>query len=180
MSHLKWRLFIEAKNYISQYDHILNRKPIDVDLAQPYVVPPESIDAINPPVWEYPVEPIIDPVTPQSRSKPTSQEVNHGSYSRPTSGVRHSETHGPEGWEEESILKENGYSVANSTKMTVYQRWGKLRGVIIKGLMTPEQIVSHIQFQIKLREGRPEYDLAIRKWKLDIQYVKDNYITGDR
>lgn len=37
------------------------------------------------------------------------------------------ESHGIDDWEEESILKANGYSVAANTKMTAYQRWEKIR-----------------------------------------------------
>lgn len=74
-------------------------------------------------------------------------------------------------WNEESILKRNGYTVAEAVGLTTQERHHILENVIRRKLLTREQVISHIQRQINLKSSDNKFYGAIKKWEDDIYFL---------
>ena len=78
-------------------------------------------------------------------------------------------------WNEESVLRRNGYTVSQMDGLLSIERQGILKRIIDKKILSPEQIIYHIETQIALREKNERYEEACQKWKEDIFFLKRNY-----
>ena len=79
-------------------------------------------------------------------------------------------------WELESVLKKNGYSVSQEEGLSKTERQRILSQVIINKIMTPIKVIKHIELQIKLKEHNDNYDLACKKWREDISFIKNEFM----
>lgn len=75
-------------------------------------------------------------------------------------------------WDSMSILGVWGYNVSASKGLTSFERHSILSHVIISGDMTKKEIINHLKHMINLHIHQKNYQLAIKKWKEDITYVK--------
>ena len=76
-------------------------------------------------------------------------------------------------WNAESILRAEGYTVSQREGLSDYGRQAILRRVISNNKMSKRQVIDHIELQIKLRTGKPMYDIAISKWERDLAFLKN-------
>ena len=74
-------------------------------------------------------------------------------------------------WNEESILRSNGYTVAQSEGLTSMERQHILESIIQQGLVTKEQVIKHINHQINIRSNDYNAYAAIKKWEEDIYFL---------
>ena len=77
----------------------------------------------------------------------------------------------------ESILKANGYNVAQSNGMRDDQRQDILRKIVDGHVLTKLQIISYLQFFQATKRGMPQYEAAVKKWEADISFL-ENYDIG--
>lgn len=77
----------------------------------------------------------------------------------------------PSEWDEESLLMKNGYTVSQEEGLSSTERQRILTMVIRNRIMTPSQIIDHIERMINLRDGQSKYDIACSKWREDIRFV---------
>lgn len=70
-----------------------------------------------------------------------------------------------------SILKYYGYNVQTQKNISEQQRHIILSSVIEADIMTREQVVDLLNINIKRKSTRPDCQLAIQKWKEDINFV---------
>ena len=78
-------------------------------------------------------------------------------------------------WNAESALRKCGYSVSQTEGLISQERWRILEHVVENKILTPRQIVYHIETQIALREKNDKYEYACHKWRDDVRYVKEQY-----
>lgn len=77
----------------------------------------------------------------------------------------------PSEWDEESLLRRKGYTVSQEEGLTSAERQRILSMVIRNRLMTPYQVINHIERMINLRDRQSRYDLACKKWREDIKFI---------
>lgn len=70
-----------------------------------------------------------------------------------------------------SILKYYGYNVQTQKNISEQQRHIILSSVIEAGIMSRGQVVDLLGINIKRKSTRPDCQLAIQKWKEDINFV---------
>lgn len=70
-----------------------------------------------------------------------------------------------------SILKYYGYNVQTQKNISEQQRQIILSSVIETGIMSRRQVVDLLEINIKRKSTRPDCQLAIQKWKEDINFV---------
>lgn len=84
-------------------------------------------------------------------------------------------------YDEQSILRANGYTVSSHSRLTTEMRHDILSNIIDCGLMTRNQIIYHLRGLIELRllQYSKDFSLAISKWENDIEFVA-TYETPDQ
>ena len=75
-------------------------------------------------------------------------------------------------WQEKSILRSYGYTVSKTENLTKQERHQILDFVLENGIMTSNQIISHLVWQIETRKKMWNMQDAISKWEDDIRYVR--------
>ena len=81
----------------------------------------------------------------------------------------------PSEWDEESLLRRNGYTVSQEEGLSTTERQRILTQVIRNRIMTPGQVINHIERMVNLRAGQRRYDIACKKWREDIYFVMNNF-----
>lgn len=74
----------------------------------------------------------------------------------------------------QSDLRECGYTVSANENLSDKQRIEILNRVIINKIMTPQQIVAFLDWLIHRNSTKKNFQDAIRKWRHDRDYVKNN------
>lgn len=72
---------------------------------------------------------------------------------------------------EESPLHLCGYTVAEKASLSASERRGIIVFVIDRGIMTKEQIISHLNWLIDTNRHRENMDNAVRKWNAALSFV---------
>ena len=75
-------------------------------------------------------------------------------------------------WQEKSILRTYGYTVSKTENLTKQERHQILDFVMENKIMTSNQIISHLVWQIETRKRMWNMQDAISKWEDDIRYVR--------
>ena len=75
-------------------------------------------------------------------------------------------------WQEKSILRSYGYTVSKTENLTKQERHQILDFVLENGIMSSNQIISHLVWQIETRKNMRNMQDAIFKWEDDIRYVR--------
>ena len=78
----------------------------------------------------------------------------------------------PSEWDEESIIRKHGYTVSQEEGLSAAERQRILSMVIKNRVMTPYQVINHIERMINLRDRQSKYNLACQKWREDMQFVR--------
>lgn len=78
---------------------------------------------------------------------------------------------------DESILHMFGYNVGSQDNLSDSQRCAVLEFLVDNDIITRYRIGNQIDFNIRLRESNPRYQMAISKWESDKKYIL-NYKTS--
>lgn len=78
----------------------------------------------------------------------------------------------PSEWDEQSYLRKMGYTVSKTENLSEVERQEILFSVIRSGKMNKWDIIDHLERMINLRKYESKYDLAVSKWRNDIEAVK--------
>lgn len=81
---------------------------------------------------------------------------------------------------ETSILKVYGYTVDQGTNLSSYQRQGILAYMMDKGILSKARIIDYLNFFIRNHSNRDNYTLAVKKWKEDLEFVRNYCINTQR
>lgn len=73
---------------------------------------------------------------------------------------------------EKSKLYELGYSVSQETGLSDRYRRDLLESIIRSGQMTKAQVTNHLYYLIKINGKKGTNDIAVAKWKRDLEFVK--------
>ncbi len=68
-------------------------------------------------------------------------------------------------WQSKSLLRMYGYNVNQNEMLTSKDRHRILSFVMENKIMSSDEIVNHLQLQIKMRKGRNNMQTAINKWQ---------------
>ena len=79
---------------------------------------------------------------------------------------------------QESVLMQYGYNVSKGSNLTTASRRRLLELLVDNRVMTRSEIISYLDFFIRQRKTRKQYEDAIDKWSSDRDYIS-NYRTGD-
>lgn len=74
---------------------------------------------------------------------------------------------------EESDLRKLGYTVSKSIGYTDTQRQNLLKAIIDSGEMKGEEVIKHLEWDIKRAERRPSWKIALDKYKKDLRYIRE-------
>lgn len=77
----------------------------------------------------------------------------------------------PSEWDEESLLRRHGYTVSQEEGLSPSERQRILSMVIRNRMMTPYEVINHIEKMVNLRDMQSRYDLACKKWREDMMFV---------
>lgn len=77
------------------------------------------------------------------------------------------------GWSQESLLRQYGYSVSIEEGLTAERRQKILAVMIDIGVITRSEIKNYLSFFIRIRENNPVFELAISKWQEDLEFVSE-------
>ena len=81
----------------------------------------------------------------------------------------------PAEWPTESKFRACGYSVAQNSGLTTYERQNILRDMIHEGKSSINETIKFLQRNIDLRYKNPNLKLACSKWKEDIEFVNKHF-----
>lgn len=81
----------------------------------------------------------------------------------------------PSEWDEESLLRRHGYTVSQEEGLSVTERQRILSMVIKNRVMTPYEVINHIERMVNLRDTQSRYDLACKKWREDMHFVMKEF-----
>lgn len=81
----------------------------------------------------------------------------------------------PADWPVDSKFSICGYSVAQNSGLTTYQRQGILSDMIKEGKTTPWEAIEYLQRNINLRHTRPNLRIACSRWRDDINYIRTHF-----
>lgn len=168
--------------YYSKWDYIGEKTPKNI-LELPFLekkwdwwkaVDEEDTDNLN---EDNPTsdEKIEEYLTENMMMQLLPEGIDPEKYYLPISDRIHTDKRDISEWDSETLLRRAGYTVEKKAALTAKARQRVLDEVINNNQMTVGQVASHIRFQIKLREKRPEYGEAICKWRYDLKYLRDNY-----
>ncbi|SHH93329.1 hypothetical protein SAMN02745229_01216 [Butyrivibrio fibrisolvens DSM 3071] len=73
----------------------------------------------------------------------------------------------------ESVLMQCGYTVNQSDGLTEKTRHKILAQMIDNGILSKSEIIGYLDFFISQRQYDSKYELAISKWELDADFVRD-------
>lgn len=73
---------------------------------------------------------------------------------------------------EKSKLYELGYSVSQESGLSDQFRRDLLESIIRSGQMTKAQVANHLYYLIKINGKKGTNDIAVAKWKRDLEFVK--------
>lgn len=80
-----------------------------------------------------------------------------------------------EGMAQSSILKQCGYSVSQNSYLTSDARKKLLCMIIDNGILTSSDVLSYLDWFIRMREGQYSMRNAIEKWQSDLDYIRRRY-----
>ena len=72
----------------------------------------------------------------------------------------------------ESVLHQYGYNVRAGNGLSSMDRQQILLKVMDNGVLSKNQIISHLEYCINMASGRLNMDSAIRKWSMDLDFVR--------
>lgn len=75
-------------------------------------------------------------------------------------------------WAAESILKQCGYSVAKNNNLTTKERHVILEFAVETGIMSKDDVLSHLEWLVRQNSSRPSFKEAVSKWNDDIRYLR--------
>lgn len=84
-----------------------------------------------------------------------------------------------EGYAVESVLRQCGYTVSQSENLSPRQRRIILELVIDGGILTHQQVVGHLEWNIE-KDGTERNSLAREKWRDDINFLYEVYYHDAR
>ena len=74
---------------------------------------------------------------------------------------------------QESKLMHLGYNVSEKSGLSDNERHTILKYSYLSGIMTKEEIISHLSFLIKLNEAKHSMEYAVDKWNRDRKWIKN-------
>lgn len=72
---------------------------------------------------------------------------------------------------EVSKLKMYGYTVSQNSRLTNAERQDKLRRLIVSKELSKGYIISYLQHMIQINGKKESNNIAVKKWKSDLEYV---------
>lgn len=72
-----------------------------------------------------------------------------------------------------SILRKKGYNVQDKNGLPERERQRILLNVIEEQLMTSYEVIMFLNWLVNTRKSQSKYQLAVKKWREDIKYVKN-------
>lgn len=79
---------------------------------------------------------------------------------------------------QESVLMQFGYTVSQEEGLYSHQRHRILAAMIDYKVLSKSEIISYLDFFISQRHGQRKYEMAISKWEMDRDFVRD-YRSGE-
>ena len=73
---------------------------------------------------------------------------------------------------EQSKLNKLGYSVSRNSGMTEKARQNLLQHIIETGLMKKWEVISHLQYLLKINGKKADNEYAAQRWQRDLEFVK--------
>lgn len=80
-----------------------------------------------------------------------------------------------EGMAQKSILKQCGYSVAENSYLTSDGRKKLLCMIIDNGILCSSEVISYLDWFIRMRDGQYNLRNAIEKWQSDLNFIREKY-----
>ena len=81
---------------------------------------------------------------------------------------------------QESLLMLYGYSVSQTKGLTARHRQAILAMLIDEQIMTRVEIVSYLDYFIRIRRRQPSMSMAISKWTEDKAFVENYWLQSNR
>lgn len=79
---------------------------------------------------------------------------------------------------QQSVLMQYGYNVSQTEGLSANRRQMILAVLIDKEILTKNEIVNYLEFFVNMRQYNPKFEIAVAKWKEDIEFV-ENYRIGE-
>lgn len=76
---------------------------------------------------------------------------------------------------QKSILKQCGYSVAENSYLTSDGRKKLLCMIIDNGILRSSEVISYLDWFIRMRDGQYNLRNAIEKWQSDLNFIREKY-----
>lgn len=73
----------------------------------------------------------------------------------------------------ESLLMQYGYSVSKAKNLSAFSRRRILALIIDSKILTKNTVISYLSFFLRQHKSQENYSDAVRKWKEDIDFVKE-------
>lgn len=80
-----------------------------------------------------------------------------------------------EGMAQKSILKQCGYSVAENSYLTSDSRKKLLCMIIDNGILRSSEVISYLDWFIRMRDGQYSLRNAVEKWQSDLDFIREKY-----
>lgn len=80
----------------------------------------------------------------------------------------------------EHIIHQYGYNVRSGNGMLSTDRQEILAKIINNGVLSKNEIISHLEYCIRMASGRETMSSAIRKWQQDIEFVRKYNIKAEK
>lgn len=81
-------------------------------------------------------------------------------------------------WQKKSMLSLYGYNVNCNSNLSEQKRHEILDFIIENNIMSPYEVINHLEMFANLRNNQPNMKKAIEKWHDDIAYVQDKNVKG--
>lgn len=75
-------------------------------------------------------------------------------------------------WNQESILHMYGYNVSSAVNLTEAQRHTVLKMLVERKILSRFSIIDHLEFLINLNRDKAGFELAVKKWEMDVEYLQ--------
>ena len=76
---------------------------------------------------------------------------------------------------QKSILKQCGYSVSENSYLTSDNRKKLLCMIIDNGILRSSEVISYLDWFIRMRDGQYNLRNAIEKWRSDLDFIREKY-----
>lgn len=76
---------------------------------------------------------------------------------------------------QKSILKQCGYSVSENSYLTSDGRKKLLCMIIDNGILRSSEVISYLDWFIRMRDGQYNLRNAIEKWRSDLDFIREKY-----